>query len=55
MMALLVSMLRSLKRNVCLCAIAMTTAAIPVDDLFPTPPPQKKMVNYIAMYHVYFC
>ncbi len=41
-----------LKRNVCLSPIAMTTAAIPVDELFPTP---RTIVNYIALYYVHFC
>ncbi len=48
--ALLVSTRCSLKRNVCLCPIAMTTAAIPVEELLQPPP---KIVNYIALHYAY--
>ncbi len=30
----------SLRRNMCVCAIAMTTAAMPIDELLPPPPEQ---------------
>ncbi len=46
--ALLVSMLCPLKRNVCLCVIAMTTAAIPADEPFPHP---RTTLNSIALYY----
>ncbi len=40
----------SLTRNVCLCVIPMTTAAIPVDEFLS---PLRTIVNYSAPYYVY--
>ncbi len=48
---IIVSMLCSLKRNVCLCSIATTTAAIPADELFP--PLLRTIVNFTALHCVY--
>ncbi len=48
------SMLFSLTRNVCLCAIAMTTAAIPVDELLQVTGVEKQVTWHLVMSKIDF-